>query len=263
MKHIDQAAPIDIAVGAPAQDEVAQHVADCVVCRGEVAAYERTLHAVRADAPVTPAPDAVWAAIQREIAATEVITPVVSAAPGVSAAPVVPAAPVGSAAPVVPAGPGVSEPVSLASVRARRLPVRWLAAAAGFGVLVGGAGLQLINRVAEPTTTSVADVALATLDTGQERGIARLDRHEGQLDLRVDVEPLDAADGYLEVWLINSDLERMISLGVLPSEASERSFPASADLIARGYVIVDISKEAFDDQPTHSGESLLRGRLEV
>ncbi len=41
----------------------------------------------------------------------------------------------------------------------------------------------------------------------------------------------------------------------------EASFPISQSLIDEGYVIVDISRERFDDAPTHSGDSLLRGHL--
>lgn len=72
--------------------------------------------------------------------------------------------------------------------------------------------------------------------------------------------PLDAGNGYLEVWLINADGKRMVSVGVLrPGESG--TFPVTQALIDQGYVIVDISKEQFDDKPAHSGDSLLRGQL--
>ena len=81
------------------------------------------------------------------------------------------------------------------------------------------------------------------------------------LDLHVVTDrPLDAGDGYLEVWLLNADGKRMVSVGVLrPGESG--TFPISQALIDQGYVIVDISKEQFDDKPAHSGDSLLRGQL--
>jgi Fe-S-cluster formation regulator IscX/YfhJ len=53
----------------------------------------------------------------------------------------------------------------------------------------------------------------------------------------------------------------MVSIGVLPSDATEKRFPIPQALIDQGYVIVDISRENFDDQPQHSGDSLLRGTL--
>ena len=81
------------------------------------------------------------------------------------------------------------------------------------------------------------------------------------LDLTVaTTSPLDAGDGYLEVWLLNADGKRMVSVGVLgPGE--QGSFPISQSLIDQGYVIVDISREHFDESPAHSGDSLLRGKL--
>lgn len=61
--------------------------------------------------------------------------------------------------------------------------------------------------------------------------------------------------------LFNSDLKRMVSVGVLPPDTSEKRFPIAADLLTRGYLIVDVSRDAFDDKPQHSGDSLLRGTL--
>ena len=70
---------------------------------------------------------------------------------------------------------------------------------------------------------------------------------------------LDAGNGYLEVWLINRDGKRMVSIGLLDAERG--LFPISQDLLDQGYVVVDISREPFDDQPEHSGDSLVRGTL--
>jgi hypothetical protein len=39
--------------------------------------------------------------------------------------------------------------------------------------------------------------------------------------------------------------------------------PVSQQLIDEGYVIVDISREPFDDQPAHSGQTLVRGELSI
>jgi anti-sigma-K factor RskA len=107
----------------------------------------------------------------------------------------------------------------------------------------------------------VSEVALSTLDTRQREGEATVVRAGDGLDLRVETDrPLDAGNGYLEVWLLNADGKRMVSVGVLrPGESG--TFPITQKLIDEGYVVVDISKEQFDDLPTHSGDSLLRGRL--
>jgi len=67
--------------------------------------------------------------------------------------------------------------------------------------------------------------------------------------------------GGAEAWLINSELKRMVSVGVLPSRATEQDLRVTRSLIDQGCVIVDISREKFDDRPQHSGDSLLRGSL--
>ncbi len=51
----------------------------------------------------------------------------------------------------------------------------------------------------------------------------------------------------------------MVSVGCC-SRAS-RAPSGHSGIIDQGYVIVDISKEQFDDKPAHSGDSLLRGQL--
>ena len=66
--------------------------------------------------------------------------------------------------------------------------------------------------------------------------------------------------GYLEVWLINVDLKRMVSVAVL-DQGRDTVISIPAVLIAEGYRIVDVSNELFDDKPQHSGDSIMRGTL--
>jgi hypothetical protein len=54
--------------------------------------------------------------------------------------------------------------------------------------------------------------------------------------------------------------QRMVSIGVLRSGAAEL-LPIMQALIDQGYVIVDVSREAYDNKPQHSGDSLVRGTL--
>ena len=141
----------------------------------------------------------------------------------------------------------------------RRLGGRIAAAGLAIGLLTGRA---LWNEPA-PASTTVSQVALDTLDASdpQRLGEAAVVRTAGGYELTVDTStPLDAGDGYLEVWLINRDLKRMVSVGVLGSDGPA-SFPISQALIDQGYVVVDISREHYDDQPGHSGDSVVRGKL--
>jgi hypothetical protein len=141
----------------------------------------------------------------------------------------------------------------------RRRTAAWAGALVAASLVVGLLAGRAIWSPKE--SGSVSQVALETLDTRQREGEASVVRAGDGLDLNVATDrPLDAGDGYLEVWLINSDGKRMVSVGVLrPGETG--TFPISQALIDQGYVVVDISKEQFDDKPAHSGDSLLRGKL--
>jgi hypothetical protein len=104
-------------------------------------------------------------------------------------------------------------------------------------------------------------VARATLDpigsTGS--GSAELVDADGSLQLRVDTTDVPAGDGFLEVWLIDPDVERLVSLGPLRSDG-RYELPSGLDVEA--FPIVDVSAEPIDGNPTHSGDSRLRGQLE-
>ena len=132
----------------------------------------------------------------------------------------------------------------------------------GTVVVVGLTAGRFIWGPDDSTPTSVVATApLDTLDTKVREGSAAIERVDGRLDLRVaPAKALDPGQGYLEVWLINRDLKRMVSVGVLRS-GQTGLFPVSQSLLDQGYVIVDVSREAFDDKPQHSGVSLLRGAL--
>lgn len=245
--HPDDAL-VDLATGLPVADEVRAHVAGCPRCTRELDALGAVVGVLREPVPALTAPPArVWDAVVEEVDRGE--------RPHDGPVP-------------VPGGPSPSEVVvelrpAPAPPAARRL-VRpwWVAAAAAAGLVVGGAGAGLLLRAEEPAApVVVARAELDTLDTAQVLGAARAVRVDGHLDLDVDTPAIDPGGGYLEVWLINRDLTRMVSVGVLrPADGSQR-FAIDQALIDEGYVIVDISREGFDDRPEHSGDSVARGTL--
>lgn len=146
----------------------------------------------------------------------------------------------------------------------RRRPLGWLAVAAGVvaGVVLGAIGPRLLPQPTSPAPQVLARTELRTLDTSTPGGdVELLAGQDPSLDLRIRVTPLDAGPGYLEVWLINTDLVRMVSIGVLGNGSSGQDFVIPRGLIDQGYVIVDISVEQLDESPEHSGKSLLRGSL--
>ena len=247
MSHPDDELLVDLATGESVDAEVTAHVTRCARCSSEVASLREVLSAVREPSPeLVPAPARVWDAVAAEIGRGDS-----SAATAPEPATAQPPAP----------------PVDLASHRAdrgrRRAPLMWIAGAAAAGLVVGAVGGRLLNGAdPEPTAVTVASTSLDTLDTQQAQGTADVLRHDGRVDLAVHTEPLDPPeDGYLEVWLINEDLQRMVSVGVLRPGAADQTFAIPQELLDQGYVIVDISREGFDDAPEHSGDSVVRGSL--
>lgn len=166
----------------------------------------------------------------------------------------------GEGVPVSPSTPeATGAPSGRGRVRAFRQGLPWLAAAAALVL-----GLAVGRAMGVGDEGQVARVAqLSTVDGPSEgRGDVRLVRSDDGLTLRVSPADLPEGEGYLELWLINTDGTRMVSVGVLDGEAT-RSYQVTQDLIDQGYTIVDISREPYDDKPEHSGDSLARGELEA
>jgi len=232
--HPDDELLAAIALGENVTADEAAHVAGCADCTDTVSELRATLGLLRGSAQVelVEPPQSVWAAIAAET---------------------------GQAA--APSAVAVDED-EVGRRRERGRPrLGWLIGAAAAGVALGILGVQAVTSLQSPAVSVVATAALETLDTGQRGGDADLVDEPDGLALRLQVEPLDAGDDLLEVWLINTDLTRMVSVGILPNAATDGSFMVAPGLVEQGYRIVDISREPLDDRPEHSGDSLLRGTL--
>lgn len=245
-----------------------EHAETCPVCSEEVAELAsvhgllREEVGMRASHRVDPGPD-VW---QRVVAATRDDAPPLdqesTAAGSAVEGPAEPAPFEASAS------SGSSEPSALSSLSERRAARRarswWVAGVAAACLLVGVLVGRAVWAPAETTQPVVATVPLTTLDgTKQQEGTAKLlggQGGQGQ-ELRVDTQPMSPGSGYVEVWLLNTDGKRMVSLGAL--SGTQATFPVPPDAIAQGYRIVDLSHEQYDDRPEHSGDSIMRGTLPV
>jgi hypothetical protein len=157
---------------------------------------------------------------------------------------------------------GADEPATAPVVR----PARWwrpsplLAAAAAVVVAVGIVGAIVVTGDGNGNDpVVVASVDLEPL-TDVQGGTARLVDTDGQLalDMAADAAALPDPDGFYEVWLIDEDVEGMISLGPMRVDGTYE-VPVNVDY--RDYPIVDVSIEPDDGDPTHSGSSILRGTL--
>lgn len=157
-------------------------------------------------------------------------------------------------------GPAPAAPEPAPAGVSRR---QWLFGLGGLAV-GGAAGLAVgwLTGGRDEVGDAVRRAVLTPLDQpSQQLGRAELLRRSVGYSLAVEVPGgLTNPDGYVEVWLINTDLTRMISVGVFAADEVGR-FTVDDALIDSGYLIVDLSNEPFDDEPRHSGDTIMRGEL--
>ena len=94
------------------------------------------------------------------------------------------------------------------------------------------------------------------------RGSAELERDgDGRLSLVVDLDhrAADGAAPLREVWMMRSDLSGLVSVGFLDGDTGRFVVPSGVD--PTRYPVVDVSAEAADGDPAHSGDSVVRGTL--
>jgi len=145
--------------------------------------------------------------------------------------------------------------------RRRRLLVLRPAVAALAAVALITAGLAiglLTTGDGAPDGRELALQPLGGAPAGAQ-GEARL--AADRATVRVDGLPPSARGQFYELWLLNSadDLVSLGSFRVPQSGAAEVTVPVPGD--ATGYGFVDLSVERDDGNPSHSGDSVLRGRV--
>ena len=241
MRHCDEETLAALALGEPMNDTDAAHLQACAECRAEATAYAGVAARVPAAARVylEEPPARVWDAIVAQVASES------------------------------DAAPGSEEPLVLRAPRESRRPRRepsrlfkpWIvAAAAAAGAIVGGVGVgMVVSQPGAVETQLVAQGDLANLATEDAAGTARVERREDGTEVLVIDTTYEEVDGALEVWLIDTDVQGMVSLGFLTADHGEFVIPAGYAVDA--FPIVDISVEPPDGDPTHSGDSVTRGIL--
>ncbi|QDB80387.1 anti-sigma factor [Georgenia wutianyii] len=267
MRHVDDDTLSLVALGEAEPDAAAaEHLRECAQCREELAALSDMVTAGRAGSPLQAPPAHVWDRIAEEIAAQGVDdgapddgapdagTPEAGApeAGPERDEPLVP--------PRVPAGrrrdrtrpPGRREPR-----RSRWSRAGWLAA----GLAAGVAGTLLVTQLPERSEEpeALATAQLEPLPGWDETGTARVEDVDGRRVLHVEL-PGDPQDGYREVWLLDESVQRLVSVGLLVGDEGTFDLPPGLDL--DDLAVVDVSREPFDGDPAHSGDSIVRGRLD-
>ena len=280
MQHLPSEVLALCALGEAGPEDTA-HLDSCAECAAEVTALRRVVTAGRTPAVVEGLPrppSSVWDSIHARLGLSDAVradpfdaAPSDGTVPGPSAfdegafggdAPEKTAAGPSSAASPhsSPAGPA---PIPLEAARKRRARRRLpqVLGAAAAAVVLAAAGTWGISRILADRSEVIAAVDLAPLPAYSETGRAEVDqRSDGGRELVVTASGSEA-QGFREVWLIAPDVQRMVSLGTMEGTEGRFTIPANLDLDE--YPIVDISDEPFDGNPTHSGDSILRGVLEL
>ncbi|GHC51179.1 anti-sigma factor [Streptomyces flavofungini] len=274
MKHLHPADLAELALADEASETFGTrtaHLAECDQCRAELDSLRRVVGAARAVSPddvPAPPPERVWHAISAELDLTPPtghddsrgdrhIQGSKDATGGTRAV----AEPQAEAEPLpVPPDEAAEEPVP-PRARGRKFPVLLAAAClvAGAALGTGATWWQLRDDGGAARTGTVA--ALAPLTPGDTQGVARLEESEGpRRQVHIDVTDLPRTNGYFEVWLMDPTHKKLIAVGVLDSEGSATlPVPESVDLA--DYPLVDVSAQAYNGNPAHSGRSVVRGAL--
>ncbi|MFW2381743.1 MAG: anti-sigma factor [Acidimicrobiales bacterium] len=140
------------------------------------------------------------------------------------------------------------------------------------GILLGAVAASVVAAIAigsvlRNNTTIVGEVELATLnDDVSSLGTATIVEADGvtRLDIDFDTGLVGAEDTY-ELWIIDTDINEMHSLGEIVSTGvgDQRSYEIPPGVDIRDFPIVDISLEPNDGNPAHSGDSHFRGVLDA
>jgi len=293
MKHLDPEVAALAALGEPIVDAVmADHVASCESCQHEIDAFHTTVVAARSaigEHELLTPPDRVWQRLHAELGLTAdiLVTPSGAAAasadamaavsntalverlPASDTAPVALAAPTALVTLATPSAPATrNAPVTRLDARrerrgsARRLAVAITASAAAAAIVAGGV---LWWAAGEPggATQVIASAQLAALpDWSGSSGQASIaESANGERVLTVSLDALADDAVVREVWLLTENVDGLISLGWLAGAEGEFVVPASVDLTK--FSVVDISAEPLDGDPTHSGDSIVRGSLDT
>ncbi len=250
MTHIDPDVLALLALGETAEDvRDAEHLATCGECRDELMILRRAAvvgrSTIDAGELLEPSPR-VWEAIQRDIAEIEADADADAVAADETGT----------------ASDEADESAQSSGARVtplrRRLWVPLAAAAAALVIAVAG-GVWWASRPAPVTV-----LASATLDAFPDWPDATAsatveELPDGERVVEVDLEAPLPDDGYRELWLISSEGDALVSLGILDGTRGTFAIPADVDLSR--FSLVDISQEHFDGDPGHSGDSIVRGEL--
>jgi hypothetical protein len=256
MPHLDPDTLALLSLGeAVATDADTAHLAECASCRDEIDALALAVHVGRnsLSSETLVAPDArVWAAISSELGLESRELGAKPRELGLESSEL-----------------GLKSRELGAKPRRSRRPGRLLpllvAAVTAVALVVGGAAVWQALRPAADRPAPDRLVASASLEPfpawPTAAGSATLEQHpDGTRSVTVTLDAPPAEGGFREAWLITSDASALVSLGVLRETTGTFDVPEGVDTAQ--FDLVDVSAEADDGDAAHSGDSIVRGRLE-
>lgn len=254
MSHLDPERLALIAIGEPAAPDEEHHLETCDVCALDLAELEHTVAVGKSTVSLgdlEAPPDRVWGRILHDVRGGAEPLDGLPADDATASAPASPAA----------SAPAVERAGADASPRRRPRPLlrTLLTLAAGMAVIFVGFGAWNLLRPPESIEIASATLAAFPEHPGAEGEAFVTETPDGERTVTVRLDGSEQGDGFREVWLITSDASAIVSLGEL--EGDEGTFAVPDDVDLRDYVLVDISQEPLDGDPTHSGDSIVRGEL--
>ncbi len=274
MQHSDPDVLALVALGEPAPEADAAHIAGCPQCRADVADLGQVVATVRSDAaldadlaagtaaataaeggPPIPPPAQVWDAIAARTGVAVAPRPEVIAAGATPPDTVTPLRRDRSSA----RRSGAGDPSRRRwSPRARTLTIA-VAASLVVGAAVGSLVTHAVTTPAPGTTVAQVDLDNLQPKVTSASGHASVVETKSGPRLKVDVASLRPQAGHFyEVWLIDRSIKKMVPVGILSPGDDEFVIPNGVDISQ--YPVVDISVQQPGD-PKHSGDSVLRGTI--
>ncbi|GAA2055777.1 anti-sigma factor [Leifsonia soli] len=228
------------------------HVMTCPECRTELERLTRVTRAARENGPVDfalqePAPR-VWENISAQLTLEPPATSTAAADRGL-----LPAA--------RDEAPPPRDVVPRRRSRSGRRRWPYLVSVAAVALVAVAVALLVFIRPAPQVEAQATLAGLPAWSTSN--GQATMEREpDGTTVLAVELDSPavhSAATAYREVWLMNSDLTKSISVGLL--DGGTGRFVMPPNIAAADYPVVDISQQPLNGDPAHSGDSIVRGTL--
>ncbi|GAB2946646.1 anti-sigma factor [Streptomyces sp. NPDC058869] len=272
MQHSDPDDLVLIALGDALSSVGSEHLSQCSRCTRDLADLVRVVDAGRAPDSqelLEPPPD-VWAGIRAELQLDSAHTGEDMPAPSSAQGGQAPASlgPDGAGRTSETEFDGLDSPPSAGigpgPKRGRRRTAVAVAAATALLGAAAGSGITWWvvgqdTQEARPAVVTGTSRALTPL-VPSALGSARVGDVSGQRKLDIKVEGLPKTSGYFEVWLMDRSHTKLISMGVLGPEG-HAVLPVPNNLNLKDYPYVDVSDQAYNGSPEHSGRSIVRGQF--